>query len=263
MIYSMQRAIIKKDLRSITANKRLLLVLLIVPFVLAVFVPSIFILSIYFTPEDMGDFQTMLGLLSVNPQVDDISLLMINLVINSVMPVFFTMIPIMAASVMAASSFVGEKEKRTLETLLYCPLTLKQIFQSKILASFIMSMIVSFASFAVMFLVVETEALLIMGTIVVPGISWLVTMLLLAPAISLIAITLIVGGSAKAKTMEESQQRAAFLVLPVVLLVAGQFSGLILVNAWVLLGLGIVFAVIAVVFMKIVINKFNYRKLIG
>lgn len=40
------------------------------------------------------------------------------------------MIPVMASSVMAASSFVGEKEKHTLETLLYSPLSLKQLFQS-------------------------------------------------------------------------------------------------------------------------------------
>ena len=37
----------------------------------------------------------------------------------------------MTASIMAASSFVGEKEKRTLETLLYSPLTVGQIFRAR------------------------------------------------------------------------------------------------------------------------------------
>ncbi len=66
-------AIIRKDLRNITANKNLFLSLLI-------------------------------------------------------LPVFFMIIPVMAASIMSASAFVGEKEKHTLETLLYCRLSVKQAY---------------------------------------------------------------------------------------------------------------------------------------
>ena len=69
------------------------------------------------------------------------------------------MIPVMASSVMAASSFVGEKEKHTLETLLYSPLSIKQLFQSKILAGFSVGMMVSYISFAAMMLVLEIEML--------------------------------------------------------------------------------------------------------
>ena len=47
------------------------------------------------------------------------------------------------SSVIAASSFAGEKEKHTLETLLYSPLSLRQLFQSKILAGFSVGMMVS------------------------------------------------------------------------------------------------------------------------
>ena len=73
------------------------------------------------------------------------------------------MIPIMAASIMAASAFVGEKERHTLETLLYCPLTLKQIFQAKVWASFLLSMLVSLISFTAMLLVIEAELFFLMG----------------------------------------------------------------------------------------------------
>ena len=66
------------------------------------------------------------------------------------MPLYFLIIPIMAATVMSATSFVGEKEKQTLETLLYCPLSLKQIFRAKVLASFLLSMLVSGISFVAM-----------------------------------------------------------------------------------------------------------------
>ena len=196
MINSMQLIIIKKDLRSLIFNKRLFPVLLIVPFMFTVVLPTIFILSTHFAPEEFGDLKKLLNLLPLSAQSDNMQLLMIGLLLNHILPVFFIMIPVMAATIMAASSFVGEKERRTLETLLYCPLTLKQIFQSKILASFLLSMLVSFGSFLIMILVVEIEILLTTGSLLLPNSNWLVTMLLVSPAVSLMAVTLIVKSSA-------------------------------------------------------------------
>ena len=172
------------------------------------------------------------------------------------------MIPIMTASIMAGSSFVGEKERHTLETLLYCPITLRQIFRAKVLAAFFLSMAVSLGSFLVMCLVLETEAVLLLGSLLPPGANWLVTLFLLAPAVSLVAVTLIVRGSAKAKSVEESQQRAMFLVIPVVLLIVGQFSGAMLLNVWILLALAAVCALLAVLLFHRALRRFTYERVL-
>ncbi|MFR1517858.1 MAG: ABC transporter permease subunit [Clostridia bacterium] len=257
-----QYAIIKKDLRGVTANKRLFSIVLIVPLILTIFLPSIFILSIYFTPEGSADFQKMLELLPLEKQAGDPRQILIDLVVNNIMPMFFLLIPIMTASVMAASSFVGEKEKSTLETLLYSPLTVKQIFRSKVLASFLLSMLVSFLSFAFMMVVLEIEIVLTFGSFLLPDVSWLIIMLLIAPAVSLIAVTLIVRSSAKAQTMEEAQQGAIFLILPVILLVVGQFTGILLVSAWLLLALGIAAALLAWFLVRKAMGKCSYETLL-
>jgi ABC-type Na+ efflux pump permease subunit len=259
----MQKAIIKKDFQSIVSNKRLFPVLLIVPLVFTVILPSIFIFAISFAPDELGEMQTLIDLLPQNKQEDTIVRTVIMLIINYVLPMFFTMIPIMAASVTAASSFVGEKEKRTLETLLYCPLTLKKIFQAKVGASFLLSMTISLSSFLVMMVVVETEIILTTGSMLIPDISWLAVLLVVSPAVSLLAITLIVSGSAKAQTIEESQQRSVFLIIPILIMAIGQFSGVILINAWYLLGVGAILAVLAVVFMRKSEHKFTYEILLG
>ena len=94
------------------------------------------------------------------------------------------------------------------------------------------------------------------------GINWLVILALVSPAISLIAVTLIVRGSAKAQTVEESQQSAVFLILPVILLVVGQTTGLMLVNGWVLLGLGVVCGLIAFLMLKMCMGRFTYEMLL-
>lgn len=258
---TMQSALIRKDIRGITANKQMLVAMISVPIALTVVIPSIFIMLLHFMPNDLSDFDAMLRMLPIDVQTDNTTAI-ISLLLNNIMPVFFIIIPIMAASIMAASSFVGEKEKRTLETLLYCPLSLKQIFRAKILSSFIMSELVSILSFILMTLVTQIEIGLTTGSLLLPNISWLVVLFLLSPAVSLISITLIVRGSAKAQTMEESQQRSALLVLPVIFLVAGQFVGIVLINIWILLGLGAFLAAVAWILMNGSFQKISYESML-
>lgn len=255
-------AMIHKDFRGVVSNRRLFASLLIVPIVLTVLLPSIFVIAGHFTPDD-PDLQQMLSLLPESIQESSLEQLIHQMLLNYILPVFFLMIPIMTASIMAASSFVGEKEKRTLETLLYAPLTLKEIFRAKVLACFLVSMLVSLISFATMLLVLETELFFLTGSGLLPGISWLVILLLVSPAISLIAITLIVRQSAKAKTVEESQQGAVFLIIPVVLLAIGQFTGVLMLSVWVLLGLGVLCALVAGLLLKRAMGSFTYEKLLA
>lgn len=254
-------AIIKKDFRSVAANRRLFPVLLIVPLILTVILPSIFVFSICFLPVD-PDILKLLELIPQKAQLESLEHTLCGLILNYIFPVFFLMIPIMTASIMSASAFVGEKERHTLETLLYCPLTLQQIFQAKVLASFLLSMLVSLISFVSMLLVIETELYFLTDSILFPSVNWLVVILLVSPALSLIAVTLIVRGSAKAQSMEESQQAAIFLIIPLVLLVVGQFTGILLMSVWILLGLGIFCALLAWILLRKSMRRFTYEKLL-
>ena len=256
-----QKALIFKDVRTITANKRLLSTMLIVPIVLTIFIPSVFLFAAVLAPDASNDLQSLLELLPEMPKGDPVNL-MASLLLNKIMPVFFMMIPVMASSVMAASSFVGEKEKRTLETLLFSPLTIRQLFFAKIAAAFLVGMLVSVVSFAAMMAVIEAEAMFLTGALIVPEIGWLIVMCLVSPAIAVAAIAFTVRGSAKARTVEESQQSAGFLVLPLALILVGQFSGVLLLNTWILLAIGAVIALIAIPLMRGAASSFTYEKLL-
>lgn len=255
-------AIIKKDMQSITSNKRMFATLLIVPIVLTIFLPSVFILTFYFVPEEGEELIKLLETLPLPLQSGSSLRNMILLMLNFILPGFFLMIPIMASSVMSAASFVGEKEKRTLETLLYCPLSLKQIFRSKVTASFLISMVVSGISFTAMFVVVEALSYTITGGFVLPDVKWLFILFLVAPAISLIAITLIVRMSAKAQSVEDAQQGAVFLLIPVLLLLIGQFTGILLISTWLLLSIGVLCAFAAVILLNKSMSHFQYETLL-
>lgn len=262
MISSMQKAIILKDFKSIATNKNLMTALIIVPLVFTVFFPLVFILGIHFAPDQTSDLENILGMLPESMKSENMNETIIIYLLNYIMPVFFTLIPIMASTIMSASSFIGEKEKRTLETLLYSPLTLSQIFQSKVWASFMLSMLITTASFLIMLVVVEVGLFLTLGHMILPGISWIFIILLVAPAVSLLSIVIIVKGSAKSQTMEESQQRALFLILPLILLLISQFTGIILINAWYLIIIGVIIGIIAWFLMKRSMKKFTYEFLL-
>ena len=254
-------AVMKKDFRGIISNRRLFLELLIVPMILTIVLPSIFVVAIHFAPDD-PDILKMLELLPQGSRTGGVEMAVTGLILNYILPVFFLMIPIMTASIMAASSFVGEKEKHTLETLLYCPLSVKQIFQAKVLASFLFSMMVALISFAAMMIVLEMEAFFIMDRLIMPAAGWIVILCLLSPSISLITVTLIVRGSAKAQSVEESQQGAVFLIVPLILLAAGQFAGVMLLNVWILLGLGVLCALLAWMLLHKAVGRFTYEMLL-
>ena len=209
-------AIIKKDFRIVASNRRLFPALFIVPLVLTIVLPSIFVITIHFVPDD-PDITKLLSLLPETARMESLELTLSGMILNYILPIFFLIIPIMLVSVI---------------------------------------------SFAAMFLVIETELFFLAGRLLIPSVSWLVVILLLSPAISLIAITLIVRGSAKAQSVEESQQAAVFLILPVILPIAGQFTGVFLMNVWILLGLGVICAILAWFLLQKSMGRFTYEKLL-
>lgn len=123
---------------------------LMAPLALTIVLPSIIVFVTVLVPESTSDFQRLLAMLPDTAGEYNQKQMILGLVLNKIMPAFFLLIPVMASSVMAANSFVGEKEKHTLETLLYSPLSLKQLFQSQMLAGFSVGMLVSYISFAAM-----------------------------------------------------------------------------------------------------------------
>lgn len=124
-------------------------------------------------------------------------------------------------------------------------------------------MFVSLVSFAAMLAAVEIETVLILQRPVLPDAKWILVLLLVSPAVSLIAITLTVRFSAKAQSAEDAQQGAVFLLLPLILLIVGQFTGLFLLSGWILLLIGLGCAGLGTVLLRQAMGNFTYEKLLG
>ncbi|MCL2247873.1 MAG: ABC transporter permease [Oscillospiraceae bacterium] len=262
MLSSMQKAIIQKDLRFFKTTKGNIVSIVIVALMFGVAFPALFIAIMYFTPEDMGDFGDLLGVMPGIVGETDMSLTILSFVLNSIIPAFFLMIPVIATTAMATASFVGEKEKRTLETLLYSPLSLREIFSSKVLSAFFLSMIATVGTFIAYLLVSQTLIYFMFGSLMLPGVNWYITVFLVAPALTLLAVTITSKISAKAQSMEEAFQKAGLITLPIILLAASQFTGLMMLNAWILLIIAALLGIVAFVMMKSAVRNYNYEMLL-
>jgi len=275
---AMQMAVVKKDIYSVASNGRMLAVLATVTLAASIVIPAVFLLAVLLSPPDSPDLDRLaatLGSSSVVATEDaagcpdgaagcgDPRALVMGLILNGVLPLFFLMVPVTASSAMAAGAFIGEKEKNTLETLVCSPLPLKRIFAAKIMASFLVGAAASALSLAVTVSAVPAAVFLATGVFVPPGANWLIVAFLVSPAVSLIAISLIVRGSAKARSFEESQQRASFLVLPIVAAAAAQFGGLFIMDARAFLAAGAGLAVLALFVCRAAFARFRLEALFG
>jgi len=262
MINSKQRALIAKDLRFAKETKGNIASIIIVSLVFCVVIPSVIIIAMHFNPDGMNELDGLLALLGDMFGEIDTNMVLLSFLLNNIIPLFFLMIPVIATTTMATSSFIGEKEKRTLETLLYSPISLRQIFSSKVLAAFFLSMIVTVTAFILYLAVSQVLMHFLFGQFILPGINWFLIVLVIAPVISLLAVTITCKISAKAQTMEEAFQKAGLLTIPIILFAASQVTGLMIISTWVLLGVGIVIGIVAYVLMQSALRSFKYETLL-
>ncbi|MDE1762008.1 MAG: ABC transporter permease [Candidatus Micrarchaeota archaeon] len=131
-------------------------------------------------------------------------------------PIFLTM-PILTASVIASDSFAGEKERKTAEALLATPIKTSELLLGKILASFIPTVLLTVAVFAIYGAATNILAFRSFGQYILPTGPWIM-MLLTSPFLAIAAISFVVLISSHVKSIKEAQQISTLLVLPILIM---------------------------------------------
>lgn len=112
-----QFALIKKDMRSVTSNKQVFAVLLIVPIVLTIALPSIFVFVISFAPDAASDFQKLLDMLPAPNGEYSQQQQIFSLILNQIMPSFFLIIPDHGVACHGCKLLRGRKRKTHLRNI--------------------------------------------------------------------------------------------------------------------------------------------------
>ena len=260
-----EKALINKDINEIKSSKRVILPMTIVPIVLIAVIPLAILIGASFIGKDSS------MLTKIGPLIKKLpseyakytpAQLLIKISLNYMFPSYFLIIPIMCSGVIGASSFVGEKEHKTLESLLYTPISMEQLLRAKILGVFAPSYVVTLISFIVFGIIFNIGGFMYFGQIIFPDIKWLIIILWIAPAINLLSLTFTVMVSAKSETFQEAQQVSGLLVLPIILILVGQMTGILLLSNLVMFIAGGVMFILDYILIKKISAGFIPEKLI-
>ncbi len=231
MNWSRIRAVIRKDLKEVAGMKMVVLPMIVVPLLLCIIMPAaisitVFTYGIKFI-SNAEMMEQIIPLYAIPEVFSTVPLQIQYIFLNYTFLPLFMVIPVMISSIITANSIVGEKERNTLETLLYTPITQREFITSKLLGAFIPGFLLTVVGFLCYFAVVNGISFYYVGEFMVRSSMWLVGIFLTAPALSLLGLTVTLLVSLRAKTYLEAQQMSALVVVPLVLLIVMQITGVI------------------------------------
>ncbi|MEP7198372.1 MAG: ABC transporter permease subunit [Chloroflexota bacterium] len=171
---------------------------------------------------------------------------MLQVVIMRQFLVMYLMLPLIIPTAIASASIIGEKEHRSLEPLLATPIKTSELLLAKSVAAMLPAVLATWLTYGIFFvgarLVVHSDR--VFNALLNP--VWLLAMLVLAPLLSLLSVSLSVIISSRVNDTRVAQQLAGLVVIPVVLFAVGQTAGFVLVNTYVFAIASIVVALIDV-----------------
>ena len=261
------RAIATKDLLEVRKNRMAIWSILALSFFLSVGMP----LLIGFLPfnagpstGDLGPFEALLHLLP--PELQDLAMgaRMVVLMLGYFLAPLFLIIPLMVAAIVGAESFVGEKERHTLEGLLYTPGNGPRPLRREGARGGRTGRHRGLPQLRDLLGGGEPghgpDSGRESGS---PRISALALAVWVGPAVALLGVSASVLVSTRVDTFLEANQLTGLLSLVIVALMVGQGSGLLLLSLPVLLLVGLVFYGVDVVLIRLGAAIFSRDRLMA
>jgi ABC-2 type transport system permease protein len=248
------RAIAGRDLRLVVRSRAVLVPMIIVPVMFFVLMPALVVGGLRLAgdlPDDVTDLLQMLP----GPVADELAgLTEVQQVLiwttNYLFAPFFLIVPLMVASVVAADSFAGERERGTIEALLYAPISDGELYFAKLLGPFAAAVGVGFLGFVAYVVTVDVLAYEVMGRLILPNLTWILLALWVSPAVAGLGIGAMVLVSSKVRGFQEAWQLGGVIVLPFVLLIVAQLAGAIYFSPFVVIVLGAVLLLVDLALLR-------------
>ncbi|MCX7683426.1 MAG: stage II sporulation protein M [Anaerolineae bacterium] len=165
--------------------------------------------------------------------------------------------PISFSLVIALETFVGEKERNSLEPLLATPLTDTQLYLGKMLAAMAPPLLAAYLGFGVY-----------LGGLYffegwTPELELLVLMVLLTTAEGLVMVSASVVLSSQATSVRAANLLASFVIVPMALLLQGEALIMFYANYGALWWILLFLVVVDIVLVRMGVHLFNREELLG
>ena len=258
--------IFKKEFKELLRNKEILVTIIIMPIVFALLIPVSMITLQFTDQEDLGEedqlsdvFQNLAPNWSELNDLQRISVLQANMYLA-----FLIMIPMIVPMATSGDSIAGEKERKTIESLIAAPISETELFLGKALAASAPSIIVSWV--AEIIYIVFTDIILydIMGgKILFPNTFAILMFFLLMPTQTLLSTLLMTAISSRSTGSREAMQKSGLLATPLILIVSAiVFVPLILHPLFCLVSEAILI-ILTFVILRVAVRGFNREKLLS
>ncbi len=269
MNWQIIRAIAEKDLAEVLKNRIAVSGAIVLSIVFAIIFPLL-ITQLPVLTQGSGDQMSVEELIRIIPVDLQASLatlspeqLPIILILGYLIAPLFLVLPLMLSCIIAAEAFVGEKERKTLEALLYTPATDGELFLGKALAALIPGIVYTWVNFTLFAVVTNIAGYPTMGRVWFPTSSWWGLMIFIVPAVSLLGVSATVIISTRVKTFMEAYQASGILVVLIILLMVAQSTGLLFLSPFVSVLVGLALFLIDALLIWIGIRVFSRSELIA
>jgi len=258
--------IVERDLTVVARSRAVSLPIVILPLIFFVALPLILVVAVSAVGDDLEDFGELLAIM---PEPFRRELVGLDSTAQALVwgleylfATFFLLVPLMTSAVIAADSFAGEKERRTLEALVHTPTTDRDLYLGKLLAPWLAAMVVAVGGYVVYVLVVNLFGAPIVGRPIALTPRWLLVVLWLAPGVAALSVGALVHVSARVRGFQEAYQVGGLVVLPLVLLLVGQLTGVLYLDVWVVAALGAIVWALALGTIRLGYRSFRRERLL-
>jgi len=223
----------KKELKESFKSKEVIWVITILPLTFAIIMPlTIPLLEMITTEESMNteDFDNFPPLVPYWDELND----------KNKFLVFYTMIffetflllPMILPLVIAADSIAGERERKTIESLIASPLSIWEILAGKLTTTMIPSIIITYVSGCIFMIISDLALYSNLNRLLFPNTMASILLFVFSPFLSLITTQSMIIVSTKASGMREAQQLGSLIIIPLYSFIIGETALFILVNPW-------------------------------
>ncbi|MGI9666163.1 MAG: ABC transporter permease subunit [Acidimicrobiia bacterium] len=172
-------------------------------------------------------------------------------------------VPLTISSAVGANSIVGERERGTGEYLAHSPLTVREIYFGKLVASLIPGYVAGIVGFALYSVVVNVIVGSQIGGWFFPTAGWMLLVLWVVPPFIAIALALILRLSARVRSAASAHQASSLVTLPVILMSYGVASGLLYSPVLSAAAAGLVAWFIAIILLATGAKSIKRERLLG
>ena len=264
--------IAQKDWLEVRQNRSAFLPMIIIPLIFIVLIPLIITAVLPgiegavddFTsdPDMQVFFEVMPGEMKDLLSGMDATQTMIVTMLGYLFAPMFLMVPLMFATTIAAESFAGEKERKTLEALLYLPISDLELFLGKVLAAALPAVSITWICFFLYTIIVNAVPYAYFGRLWFPLPVWWLLIFWVSPALVAMSISLTVMVSTRVQTFMGAYQTSSSVVLVVIVFFIGQITGVLFLSPLVEFFLGLGLCAITAIIGRIAVRSFSREKLL-